>query len=96
MAALDKFTVQSYLDNYTSEDNASFEELAKMHNRRERVKNAWMYDAEKKHNESLVYRQQEMIEDADKQLVAKRNQEGIITSSYKLLLKLLILLFPNF
>jgi len=36
-----------------------------------------MYDAEKKHNESLVYRQPEMIQAADEQLVAKRNHEGI-------------------
>jgi hypothetical protein len=45
-----------------------------MHNRRERVKNSWMYDAEKRHNESLIHRGPEMIEDADKQLVARKNK----------------------
>uniref|UniRef100_A0A914I3Q0 Uncharacterized protein n=1 Tax=Globodera rostochiensis TaxID=31243 RepID=A0A914I3Q0_GLORO len=71
---LDELTVQAYLEKYTSEDNASFEELAELGNKRERVKNAWMYAAEKKHNESLVFRAPQMIKDADEQLVAKRNE----------------------
>lgn len=37
-----------------------------------------MYEAEKKHNESLVYRGPDMIEAADEQLVAKRNDQGTI------------------
>lgn len=72
--ALDKLNVQSYLENYTSEDNASFEELFELYHKRERVKNAWMYEAEKKHNESLVYRGPEMVQAADEQLVAKKNE----------------------
>lgn len=74
--ALDGLTVQKYLEKYTSEDNASFEELFELHHRRERVKNSWMYEAERKHNESLVHRGPEMIMAADEQLVAKRNDEG--------------------
>jgi hypothetical protein len=69
--------VQKYLEKYTSEDNASFEELFELHHRRERVKNSWMYEAERKHNESLVHRGPEMIMAADEQLVAKRNDEGL-------------------
>jgi hypothetical protein len=34
---LDKLTVETYLEKYTSEDNASFEELFKLHQNRERV-----------------------------------------------------------
>uniref|UniRef100_A0A915LL26 Uncharacterized protein n=1 Tax=Meloidogyne javanica TaxID=6303 RepID=A0A915LL26_MELJA len=69
--ALDNFTVQTYLEKYTSEDNASFEELFELGKKRERVQNAWMYEAEAKHNESLVSRDQPMLEAADEQLVAK-------------------------
>uniref|UniRef100_A0A915N2W9 Uncharacterized protein n=1 Tax=Meloidogyne javanica TaxID=6303 RepID=A0A915N2W9_MELJA len=71
--ALDNFTVQTYLEKYTSEDNASFEELFELGKKRERVQNAWMYEAEAKHNESLVSRDQPMLEAADEQLVAKSN-----------------------
>ncbi|KAL7076900.1 hypothetical protein ACQ4LE_003662 [Meloidogyne hapla] len=71
--ALDSFTVQTYLEKYTSEDNASFEELFELGKKREKVQNAWMYEAEKKHNESLVFRSQPMLEAADEQLVDKSN-----------------------
>ena len=36
-APLDGLTVQTYLEKYTSEDNASFEELFELHHKRERV-----------------------------------------------------------
>uniref|UniRef100_A0A915PGU9 Uncharacterized protein n=1 Tax=Meloidogyne floridensis TaxID=298350 RepID=A0A915PGU9_9BILA len=75
--ALDNFTVQTYLEKYTSEDNASFEELFELGKKRERVQNAWMYEAEAKHNESLVSRDQPMLEAADEQLVAKNDQRPI-------------------
>lgn len=73
-------SVQTYLDKYTSEDNASFEELAQIHNKRERVRNVWMYEAERKHNESLVYRNapEAIFDAADQQLVARRNGESIL------------------
>lgn len=62
-------TVDTYLNKYTSEDNASFEELVALENRKEEIRNAWMYEAEKKHNEELVTRGQEMIKEADEQLM---------------------------
>jgi len=81
------------LEKYTSEDNASFEELFELGKKRERVRgikvlkffiklilkvqNAWMYEAEAKHNESLVSRDQPMLEAADEQLVAKSNTSGL-------------------
>ena len=74
-----KHTVDSYLRKFTSEDNASFEELAALHNKKERIRNSWMYDAEEKHNKELVYRGKEMIKAADEQLMiaaAPNAQEG--------------------
>lgn len=64
-------TVDSYLRKFTSEDNASFEELAALHNKKERLRNAWMYEAEEKHNKELVYKGKEMILAADEQLMLK-------------------------
>lgn len=71
---MDGLSVQSYLDKYTSEDNASFEEIAALHDRRERIRNAWMYDAEQRHNEAYIARTKQ-ITAADEQLVAIRNGE---------------------
>uniref|UniRef100_A0A915BNJ8 Uncharacterized protein n=1 Tax=Parascaris univalens TaxID=6257 RepID=A0A915BNJ8_PARUN len=53
----DKMTVDTYLNKYTSEDNASFEELAALHLKKERIRNAWMYEAEERHNKELVTRE---------------------------------------
>ena len=72
---LDKFTLQSYVDTFTSEDNASFDELAALMDERERKKNAWMYEAEKKHNEELIS-QLKMIKNADEQLLAIQSGNG--------------------
>lgn len=38
-----KMSLDKFLAKYTSEDNASFEELAVMVDRREKVRNGWMY-----------------------------------------------------
>ena len=74
---MDKFTLQSYLDKFTSEDNASFEELAALMNERERKKNAWMYDAERKHNEDYSNQIKPITAAADEQLLAIRNTDGL-------------------
>lgn len=63
------YTVDAYLNKFTSEDNASFEELAALHNKKEKIRNSWMYEAEEKHNKELVYRGKEMIKAADEQLM---------------------------
>uniref|UniRef100_A0A914YAE3 Uncharacterized protein n=1 Tax=Panagrolaimus superbus TaxID=310955 RepID=A0A914YAE3_9BILA len=73
--ALDKFSLQSYLDNFTSEDNASFEELAALMNERERKKNSWMYAAERKHNEDYRNQLKPITAAADEQLLAIKNAE---------------------
>lgn len=47
-------TLTSYLNKYTSEDNASFEELAKVMREREDARRPWVYKAEEEHNKNLV------------------------------------------
>lgn len=68
--------MQAYLDKYTSEDNASFEEIAALHEKRERIRNAWMYEAEQRHNDNYIERTRQ-IKAADEQLVALRNGDGM-------------------
>lgn len=47
-------TLTSYLNKYTSEDNASFEELTKVMREREDARRPWIYKAEEEHNKNLV------------------------------------------
>lgn len=42
------------LYRFTSEDNASFEELTDLMVKKERVRNAWIYDNAEKHNKEKV------------------------------------------
>ncbi|VDN02202.1 unnamed protein product [Thelazia callipaeda] len=65
----EKLTIDAYLNKYTSEDNASFEELDLLHRKKEEIRNSWMYEAEKKHNEKFVERGKELIKAADEQLM---------------------------
>ncbi|CAG9531955.1 unnamed protein product [Cercopithifilaria johnstoni] len=62
-------TVDTYLNKFTSEDNASFEELALLHKKKEQIRNAWMYEAEKKHNEEFVTRGNKLIMASDEQIM---------------------------
>ncbi|VDK80596.1 unnamed protein product [Litomosoides sigmodontis] len=62
-------TIDAYLSKFTSEDNASFEELALLHKKKEQIRNAWMYEAETKHNEEFVTRGNELIKAADEQIM---------------------------
>uniref|UniRef100_A0A8R1DYJ9 Uncharacterized protein n=1 Tax=Caenorhabditis japonica TaxID=281687 RepID=A0A8R1DYJ9_CAEJA len=63
-------TLTTYLNKYTSEDNASFEELAKVMREREDARRPWVYQAEKEHNKNLVVRQA-IAAEADVQLALK-------------------------
>lgn len=63
-------TVTSYLNKYTSEDNASFEELAKVTREREDARRPWIYKAEEEHNKHLITRQA-IAAEADVQLALK-------------------------
>uniref|UniRef100_A0A1I7TBB0 Nuclear protein DGCR14 n=1 Tax=Caenorhabditis tropicalis TaxID=1561998 RepID=A0A1I7TBB0_9PELO len=63
-------TITSYLNKYTSEDNASFEELAKVMREREDARRPWIYKAEEEHNKNLVVRQA-IAAEADVQLALK-------------------------
>ncbi|KAM3723677.1 Splicing factor [Dirofilaria immitis] len=65
----DNLTVDSYLNKFTSEDNASFEELALLHKKKEQIRNAWMYEAEKKHNNQFVTRGKGLVKAADEQIM---------------------------
>uniref|UniRef100_A0A0R3RFA0 Nuclear protein DGCR14 n=1 Tax=Elaeophora elaphi TaxID=1147741 RepID=A0A0R3RFA0_9BILA len=65
----ENLTVDAYLNKFTSEDNASFEELALLHKKKEQIRNAWMYEAEKKHNEEFVTRGNELVRAADEQIM---------------------------
>eukprot|EP00297_Palpitomonas_bilix_P008025 CAMPEP_0113882082 /NCGR_PEP_ID=MMETSP0780_2-20120614/8741_1 /TAXON_ID=652834 /ORGANISM="Palpitomonas bilix" /LENGTH=475 /DNA_ID=CAMNT_0000869025 /DNA_START=51 /DNA_END=1478 /DNA_ORIENTATION=- /assembly_acc=CAM_ASM_000599 len=44
-------SLKEYVANFTSEDNASFQTVISEENAKKKSRNAWMYDAEKKHNE---------------------------------------------
>ncbi|KAL4002566.1 Nuclear protein Es2 family protein [Acanthocheilonema viteae] len=65
----ENLTVDTYLNKFTSEDNASFEELALLHKKKEQIRNAWMYEAEKKHNEEFVTRGNKLVKAADEQII---------------------------
>uniref|UniRef100_A0A914WGX0 Protein DGCR14 n=1 Tax=Plectus sambesii TaxID=2011161 RepID=A0A914WGX0_9BILA len=60
-------SVDQFLGKYTSEDNASFTELAALNDQRERIKHAWMYKAEEEHNKLRVGQGPEAIKGADEQ-----------------------------
>lgn len=45
-----KMSLDEFLDKHTSEDNESFEEIMKENERRFKIKHAWMFEAEEKHN----------------------------------------------
>lgn len=69
------------MNKFTSEDNASFEELALLHKKKEQIRNAWMYEAERKHNEEFVTRGNELMKAADEQIMislAPGAAEGIL------------------
>ncbi|KAI6195554.1 hypothetical protein M3Y99_01900200 [Aphelenchoides fujianensis] len=72
---VDKHTVQSFVDSYVSEDSKSFHDLLEYENKKHRARFDWIYKAEERHNAELVERGQPMIEDADKQLMIRREPE---------------------
>lgn len=49
-------TVDSFVNKYTTEDDAAFEELSALNVRRERHRNWWMYESTAEHNISKVVR----------------------------------------
>ncbi|CAJ0598808.1 unnamed protein product [Cylicocyclus nassatus] len=71
---LDGISVDAYLNKFTSEDNASFEELAAVELAKERAKKGWIDEAEKKHNaEQVTYGA--LPASADLQLAIKYDPE---------------------
>ncbi|CAI4228922.1 unnamed protein product [Auanema sp. JU1783] len=72
---VENLSIDGFFSKYTSEDNASFEELAVMAQKREQEKNKWIYEAAEKHNKELVV-QQAIAADADVQLALKYEREA--------------------
>ncbi|RCN39998.1 hypothetical protein ANCCAN_14076 [Ancylostoma caninum] len=71
---LDDVSVDAYLNKFTSEDNASFEELAAVQLAKQRAKKGWIEEAEKKHNaEKVTYGA--LPASADLQLAIKYDPE---------------------
>ncbi|KAK6743310.1 hypothetical protein RB195_010520 [Necator americanus] len=53
-SCLEVISVDAYLDKFTSEDNASFEELTAVELKRQYAKKGWIEEAETKHNAEKV------------------------------------------
>ncbi|CAD6187980.1 unnamed protein product [Caenorhabditis auriculariae] len=65
-----EMSVTGYLNSFTSEDNASFEELTEVMRERERAKRHWVYEAEERHNKNSIIHSL-MPAEADVQLAIK-------------------------
>ncbi|KAE9413155.1 hypothetical protein Angca_004554, partial [Angiostrongylus cantonensis] len=50
----EELSVDAFMNKFTSEDNASFEELTAVEMAKERSKKGWIYEAEQKHNAEKV------------------------------------------
>ncbi|KAK6017901.1 hypothetical protein OSTOST_16568 [Ostertagia ostertagi] len=73
-AATDELSVDAYMNKFTSEDNASFEELAAVELAKERAKKGWIDEAERKHNAKMIT-YGELPASADLQLAIKYDPE---------------------
>jgi protein DGCR14 len=70
-------SVDRFLDKYTSEDNASFEDLCEVGARREKIDHRWMYDAAARHNkERVTFVENVALKGADEQILAKSLVSG--------------------
>ncbi|KAK5979842.1 Splicing factor ESS-2 [Trichostrongylus colubriformis] len=70
----EELSVDAYMNKFTSEDNASFEELAAVELAKERAKKGWIEEAERKHNAKMVT-YGELPASADLQLAIKYDPE---------------------
>ncbi|KAJ1370108.1 hypothetical protein KIN20_031761 [Parelaphostrongylus tenuis] len=71
----EELSVDAYMNKFTSEDNASFEELTAVEMAKERAKKGWIYEAERKHNaEKVTYGA--LPASADLQLALKYDSEA--------------------
>ncbi|PAV65380.1 hypothetical protein WR25_19305 isoform D [Diploscapter pachys] len=68
-------SIDEYLNKYTSEDNASFEELTQIMRKKELAAKAWAFNAEKEHNQGKIA-YGSMAADADVQLALRHNPEA--------------------
>uniref|UniRef100_A0A915I9E8 Uncharacterized protein n=1 Tax=Romanomermis culicivorax TaxID=13658 RepID=A0A915I9E8_ROMCU len=77
---IDKLTIDKFLYKFTSEDNASFEEILEESELKLREKHSWMYNAESEHDKK--FQDSLHLKQADEQLLAIT--EGESTSSQML------------
>ncbi|CAD5234060.1 unnamed protein product [Bursaphelenchus xylophilus] len=69
---IEKHTVQSFVDNFVSEDTKSFHDVCKVDEEAHRKVHNWIYTAEEKHNEEFVRKAIPMAEEADIQMIEAR------------------------
>ncbi|GMR42341.1 hypothetical protein PMAYCL1PPCAC_12536, partial [Pristionchus mayeri] len=75
-SAVEGLTVDSYLHKFTSEDNASFEEVSALAEKKHREKIQWLYDAAEKHNKEMVTHGNAITYNADEQLALRYDIEA--------------------
>ncbi|GMT19496.1 hypothetical protein PFISCL1PPCAC_10793, partial [Pristionchus fissidentatus] len=75
-SAVEGLTVDSYLYKFTSEDNASFEEVTALADKKHKEKIQWLYDAAEKHNNEMVTRGKALTHNADEQLALRYDVEA--------------------
>ncbi len=67
--SVDGVGLEDFLSKYTSEDNAAFNDIQVLTDKREKIKNAWMYKAAVEHNKEKVLRGPQSLLGADEQFV---------------------------
>jgi hypothetical protein len=72
---IDKHSVQSFVDTYISEDSKSFQDIMEYETKKRKAQFDWIYKAEERHNNELIFRAPKMIKNADAQLL-QRNEIG--------------------
>ncbi|CAD5230187.1 unnamed protein product [Bursaphelenchus okinawaensis] len=74
---VEKHTVQSFVDNYVSEDTKSFHDVCKLDEEAHRKVHNWIYKAEEKHNAEFVRKAIPMAEEADIQMIEARKPDEL-------------------
>ncbi|GMS89412.1 hypothetical protein PENTCL1PPCAC_11587 [Pristionchus entomophagus] len=75
-STVEGLSVDSYLYKFTSEDNASFEEVTAYTAKKHREKIQWLYDAAEKHNKEMVTQGNAITYNADEQLALRYDVEA--------------------
>ena len=73
---LDLTTLDNFLSQCTSEDNAAFDKLLEKSNTEKRRKYEWLFMAHKQHNDRLRLEQSRGVEDTQKRIEVGRESSG--------------------